>query len=185
MTAALTGAQQLQARWLRVLRAEDEALGFAIGQLYVAEKFPPAAKAAAAAMVSRIRDALREDLSTLAWMTPETRMAAEQKLDLMEMRVGYPDRWRDYSGLEIDRGPYVLNVLRAERIRGQAPARQDRQARRPQRVVHDAANGQCLLRSVDEQPECAGGNSAAALLRCALVRCRSTTARPARPSAMR
>ncbi len=113
MTAALTGAQQLQARWLRVLRAEDEALGFAIGQLYVAEKFPPAAKEAAAAMVSRIRDALREDLATLAWMTPATRSAAQQKLDLMEMRVGYPDRWRDYSGLEIDRGPYVLNVLRA------------------------------------------------------------------------
>ncbi len=113
MTSVLTGAQQLQVRWLRVLRAEDDALGFAIGQLYVAEKFPPPAKAAAAAMVSRIRDALREDLSTLAWMTPETRMAAEQKLDLMEMRVGYPDRWRDYSGLTIDRGPYVLNVLRA------------------------------------------------------------------------
>ena len=113
MTSVLTGAQQLQVRWLRVLRAEDEALGFAIGQLYVAEKFPPAAKEAAAAVVSRIRDALREDLRTLAWMTPATRLAAQQKLDLMEMRVGYPDRWRDYSGLEIDRGPYVLNVLRA------------------------------------------------------------------------
>ncbi len=79
----------------------------------MAEKFPPAAKEAAAAVVSRIRDALREDLRTLAWMTPATRLAAQQKLDLMEMRVGYPDRWRDYSGLEIDRGPYVLNVLRA------------------------------------------------------------------------
>ncbi|MGO9514142.1 MAG: M13 family metallopeptidase [Steroidobacteraceae bacterium] len=113
MTAVLTGAQELQARWLRVLRAEDEALGFAIGQLYVVQKFPPAAKEAAAAMVSNIRDALRTDLKTLAWMTPSSRDAAIQKLELMQLRIGYPDRWRDYAGLEIDRGPYVLNVLRA------------------------------------------------------------------------
>ena len=74
-------------------------MGFAIGELYVAQKFPPAAKQAATAMVMRIRDALRADLDTLAWMTPASRQAAQEKLDLMELRVGYPDRWRDYSGL--------------------------------------------------------------------------------------
>jgi putative endopeptidase len=116
MTAALTGARELQVRWLRVLRAEDEALGFAIGELYVAQKFPPAAKQAATAMVARIRDALHTDLATLAWMTPATREAAQRKLELMELRVGYPDRWRDYSGLRIDRGPYVLNMLRANQF---------------------------------------------------------------------
>jgi putative endopeptidase len=114
MTRVLTGAEQLQERWLRVLRAEDEALGFAIGRLYVERKFPPAAKQAAAAMVLRIRDALRTDLKTLTWMTPATRTAALQKLELMELRIGYPDQWRDYSGLTIDRGPYVLNVMRAK-----------------------------------------------------------------------
>jgi putative endopeptidase len=113
MTAALTGAEELQARWLRVLRAEDEALGFAIGEIYVAQKFPPAAKQAATSMVMRIRDALHADLDTLGWMTAASRQAAQRKLDLMELRVGYPDRWRDYSGLHIDKGPYVLNVLRA------------------------------------------------------------------------
>jgi putative endopeptidase len=113
MTAALTGAQELQARWLRVLRAEDEALGFAIGEIYVTQKFPPAAKQAATSMVMRIRDALHADLDTLGWMTAASRQAAQRKLDLMELRVGYPDRWRDYSGLHIDKGPYVLNVLRA------------------------------------------------------------------------
>jgi putative endopeptidase len=113
MTAALTGAEELQARWLRVLHAEDQAIGFAIGELYVAQRFPPAAKQAAAAIVARVRDALRADLSMLAWMTPATRAAAAAKLDLMELRVGYPDQWRDYSGLVIDRGPYVLNVMRA------------------------------------------------------------------------
>jgi putative endopeptidase len=113
MTSALTGAEELQVRWLRVLRAEDQAIGFAIGQLYVARRFPPAAKQAATAIVARVRDALRADLSTLAWMTPVTRAAATAKLDLMQLRVGYPDQWRDYSGLAIDRGPYVLNVMRA------------------------------------------------------------------------
>ncbi|MGD0493915.1 MAG: M13 family metallopeptidase [Steroidobacteraceae bacterium] len=113
MTSALTGAQELQARWLRVLRAEDQAIGFAIGQIYVAQRFPPAAKQAATAIVERVRDALRTDLATLTWMTPATRAAAAAKLDLMQLRVGYPDQWRDYSGLAIDRGPYVLNVMRA------------------------------------------------------------------------
>jgi putative endopeptidase len=113
MTAELTGAQELQARWLRVLKAEDDALGFAIGQLYVVQKFPPVSKAAAAAIVARIRDALHDDLNTLSWMSPATRSAAQQKLDLMQLRIGYPDQWRDYAGLGVARGPYVLNVMRA------------------------------------------------------------------------
>jgi putative endopeptidase len=113
MRTVLTGAQELQARWLRVLTAEDEALGFAIGEMYVARNFSPAAKQAATSMVERIREALRTDLQTLAWMSPATRAAANEKLGQMELRIGYPDRWRDYSALNIDRGPYVLNVLRA------------------------------------------------------------------------
>jgi putative endopeptidase len=113
MQSLLTGAKELQARWLRVLTAEDDALGFAIGEMYVAKNFSPAAKQAAVDMVERVRDALRADLQTLAWMSPATRMAAIDKLGQMELRIGYPDQWRDYSGLAIDRGPYVLNVLRA------------------------------------------------------------------------
>jgi putative endopeptidase len=114
MRRVLTGAQQLQPRWLRVLDAEDEALGFAIGEMYVARKFPPAAKSAATAMVEHVRDALREDLRTLQWMTPATRAAALEKLEQMELRVGYPDRWRDYSALKVERAaPYAINVLRA------------------------------------------------------------------------
>jgi putative endopeptidase len=113
MTAELTGAEELQARWLRVLRAEDDALGFAIGQLYVVQKFPPAWKQAAAVIVARIRDALHDDLNSLSWMSPATRSAAQQKLDLMQLRIGYPEQWRDYAGLDVDRGPYVLNVMRA------------------------------------------------------------------------
>jgi putative endopeptidase len=77
------------------------------------QKFPPAWKQAAAVVVARIRDALHDDLNTLAWMSPATRTAAQQKLDVMELRIGYPAQWRDYSGLAIDRGPYAQNVMRA------------------------------------------------------------------------
>lgn len=113
MRSVLTGAQEIPARWLRVLMAEDEALGFAIGEMYVARNFSPEAKRAATSMVERIRDALRADLQTLAWMSPATRAAAIEKLGQMDLRIGYPDQWRDYSALKIDRGPYLLNVLRA------------------------------------------------------------------------
>jgi len=116
MRSVLTGARQLQERWLRVLAAEDEALGFAIGERYVAERFSADAKRAATEMVERIRAALRSDLQTLAWMSPATRAAAIRKLDQMQLRIGYPDRWRDYSGLVIDRGPYAANVMRARRF---------------------------------------------------------------------
>jgi putative endopeptidase len=113
MQSAVTGAQKLLPRWQRVVNAENDALGFAVGQLYVQKEFPPASKAAVLDILHNIRAALRDDLGTLAWMTPATRKAALAKLDLMGERIGYPDKWRDYSSLRIDRGPYVLNVMRA------------------------------------------------------------------------
>lgn len=113
MTAALNGAKKILPRWKRVVATENGALGFAIGQLYVEKYFPPESRQAALEILHDIRQALRQDLQTLSWMTPESRQAALKKLDLMEDRIGYPDKWWDYSSLTIDRGPYVLNVRRA------------------------------------------------------------------------
>lgn len=113
MTAALTGTEKILPRWKRVVNTENGALGFAIGKLYVEKYFPPASKQAVLDILHNIRQALQQDLQTLSWMTPETRKAALKKLALMEERVGYPDKWRDYSKLKVDRGPYVLNVSRA------------------------------------------------------------------------
>lgn len=113
LKAAITGCKELLPRWQRVVAAENEALGFAIGKVYVEKHFPPSAKKAVVEIINRIRDALKNDLKTLAWMTPQTRRAALKKLALMKARVGYPSQWWDYSTLRIDRGPYVLNVLRA------------------------------------------------------------------------
>ena len=112
MTKALTGAQALLPRWQRVVGAEDRAMGFAIGKLYVEKKFPPSSKKAVIDILYGIRGALSDDLKTLAWMSPDTRKAAQIKLDLMAERIGYPDKWRDYSKLDVQHDTYVQNVMR-------------------------------------------------------------------------
>ena len=116
MVSIMTGTEKILPRWKRVVSTENGALGFAIGKLYVEKYFPPASKQKAREILHDIREALQQDLQTLSWMTPDTRKAAIQKLALMEERVGYPDKWRDYSSLKIDRGPYVLNVSRANQF---------------------------------------------------------------------
>ncbi|HEV7164278.1 MAG TPA: M13 family metallopeptidase [Gammaproteobacteria bacterium] len=113
MRSALSGAKELLPRWQRVVTTEDDALGFAIGKVFVAKKFPPSSKKAVVAILGGIRGALKTDLKDLAWMSPATRKAAMKKLDQMQERIGYPDKWRDYSALKITRGPYVANVMAA------------------------------------------------------------------------
>ena len=109
----LTGTPKIRERWKRVLAEVDGGAGEALGQLYVAEAFPPEAKKRMVAMVANLRAALRQDITTLPWMDDATRAAALKKLDALGVKVGYPDKWIDYSALVIDRGPYVMNILRA------------------------------------------------------------------------
>jgi putative endopeptidase len=109
----LQGTPENEVRWKRCVSATDQALGFALGKAYVREYFPPEAKARADVMVKNLIAALRADLTTLPWMGEETRKAALAKLDAFDPKIGYPDKWRDYTALTIDRGPYVLNVQRA------------------------------------------------------------------------
>ncbi|MGQ3888157.1 M13 family metallopeptidase [Legionella sp. CNM-1927-20] len=116
MITVLTGAQELLPRWKRVVSTENNLLGFAIGKLYVEKYFSEKSKTDVLAILRNIRQALETDLQTLSWMTPSTRKAALEKLALMEDRVGYPNKWRDYSRLKINRGPYVLNVIRANQF---------------------------------------------------------------------
>ncbi len=116
MVTALSGAEKILPRWKRVVNVESAALGFAIGKMYVDKYFSPESKKNVLEMLKNIRAELKDDISTLNWMTPATRQAALKKLDLMEERVGYPSKWWDYSSLKIDRGPYVLNVMRANQF---------------------------------------------------------------------
>ncbi len=113
MAQVLSGAKSLPPRWKKVVATESGLLGFAIGEVYVREHFSADARQQVMDMIAQIRKILRRDLAELQWMTPKTRQEAIKKLDKIEERVGYPDKWWDYSSLDIDRGPFVLNVLRA------------------------------------------------------------------------
>jgi putative endopeptidase len=109
----LRGTQKIKPRWKRVVAATDGALGQALGKLYVAYDFPPEAKARALEMVNNIKEALRERIQTLDWMDEPTKKEALKKLDAMHVKIGYPSKWLDYSMLQVNRGPFILNALRA------------------------------------------------------------------------
>jgi len=113
----LTGQPKLRERWKRVLAAVDGSAGEALGQLYVAAYFPPEAKARMLQLVANLRASLRERLQTLEWMDEPTRAAALKKIDALNVKVGYPDKWIDYSTLLITRDSFVLNVARADEFR--------------------------------------------------------------------
>jgi len=109
----MRGTTENRARWKRCVSATDRLIGFALGKAYVRDYFPPEAKARVDAMVKNLIAALRADLATLPWLGEASRKAAIAKLDAFRPKIGYPDKWRDYSALTIDRGPYVLDVQRA------------------------------------------------------------------------
>ena len=112
----LRGAQQIKPRWKRVIASEDEAIGEALGKLYVAFNFPPEAKARALELVDNLKEALADRIKTLEWMDEPTKQQALKKLAAMQVKIGYPNKWLDYSLLQIDRGPYVLNEIRASQF---------------------------------------------------------------------
>jgi predicted metalloendopeptidase len=109
----LSGTPKNRPRWQRVVADTDRLLGEALGQLYVAEAFRPEAKEKAMVLVKTIRATLRERLATLEWMSPPTRAQALRKLDAMVVKIGYPDRWRDYSGLNVGHEVYAQNAMAA------------------------------------------------------------------------
>jgi putative endopeptidase len=109
----LNGQPEQRARWKRAVEATNGALGEAVGQLYVARYFPPASKAAVLALVENLRQAYAQRIRNLPWMTAETKAAAAGKLATFRPKIGYPDRWRDYSGLEVRRGDPFGNATRA------------------------------------------------------------------------
>ncbi len=109
----LTGAQENRPRWKRGVAVVESALGEAVGKLYVAKHFPPAAKARMQDLVKNLTEAYRQDIQTLDWMGPETKRKALAKLAKFNPKIGYPDKWRDYSSLEIRRDDLAGNIRRA------------------------------------------------------------------------
>ena len=109
----LTGAKELRARWKRCVAATDHDLGEALGQSYVERTFPPQAKERTLKMVQALEEALRQDITNLPWMTETTKKQALIKLEAIQNKIGYPNKWRDYSTLKVVRGDALGNSLRA------------------------------------------------------------------------
>jgi putative endopeptidase len=109
----LQGARELRPRFKRVVDQASASLGEALGQVYVERAFPPKAKERALRMIEDLRGAVRARLEALAWMSPETKTKALEKLGTFVAKIGYPDEWRDYSKLTVTRDSYVANVRAA------------------------------------------------------------------------
>jgi endothelin-converting enzyme/putative endopeptidase len=112
----LSGAQQLQPRWRRCVNLADRDLGEALGQAYVEKAFPPSSKQRVTEMVHNIETALGEEIKTLDWMSPETKKQAEIKLQAIEDKIGYPNKWRDYSSVKIVPNDLIANVAQATKF---------------------------------------------------------------------
>ena len=115
----LNGTKEIQPRWRRCVVSTDQNLGEALGEVYVKKAFPAEAKARMKELVNNLIVALREDIPTLDWMSEPTRQAAIAKLNAFAVKIGYPDKWRDYSSLKIERTSFVDNLLRASEFERQ------------------------------------------------------------------
>ncbi|MDR0504269.1 MAG: peptidase M13 [Bifidobacteriaceae bacterium] len=109
----ISGAQEVRTRWKRGVSMVESVLGEAVGKLYVAKHFPPEAKAEVSAIVEHLLAAYRQSISNLSWMGEETRQRALAKLALFTPKIGYPNRWRDYSKLQLDPTDLVGNARAA------------------------------------------------------------------------
>lgn len=105
----LTGAQENRERWKRGVSLVQDLLGESVGKLYVAQHFPPEAKARMVDLVANLQQAYRRNIADLEWMGPDTRKAALAKLEKFTPKIGYPDRWRDYSAVTVDPADLVGN----------------------------------------------------------------------------
>jgi predicted metalloendopeptidase len=107
----------MEPRWKRGVSAVNGAMGESVGKLYVAEYFPAERKVRIEALVHNLLAAMKQDIGTLDWMSPETRKQALDKLAKFTVKVGYPNKWRDYSKLDVNKDDLVGNVMRARAVR--------------------------------------------------------------------
>ena len=112
----ITGTPQIRPRWKRALGEAEASIGDMLGKAYVARHYPPAAKARMDQLVANLLAAFASSIDELEWMGPETRRAAHAKLDSFTVKIGYPEKWKDYPGLVIRRDDLVGNVLRAREV---------------------------------------------------------------------
>jgi len=109
----LRGQKQIRPRWKRGIRLVNVSLGEAVGKRYVGQYFPPEARQRVDTMINNLRTAFNQSIDSLEWMTQDTKAAAQEKLALFTAKIGYPDKWKDYSTLKIDPTDLAGNVRRA------------------------------------------------------------------------
>jgi putative endopeptidase len=112
----LNGQKEMEPRWKRVLAATNDGMGMALGQLYVADNFSPVAKQRAEELVANLRAAYKTRIENLAWMSDATKQKALEKWATFVPKIGYPDKWRDWSGLTLVPDNYYANVQAAEKF---------------------------------------------------------------------
>ena len=161
----MTGAKEMRPRWKRCADFTDSQLGEALGQKYVELTFGPEGKARTLEMVHALEKALGEDIQGLSWMSPATKQQAMVKLHAITDKIGYPNKWRDYSSVVIKRNDALGNDDRAAAFEVHRQMNKIGKARGPAGVGDDAAHGQRVLRPADQQHQFPGRDSAAAVLR--------------------
>src|SRR5690606_12147576 len=109
----LSGQPQQRERWKRAVAAVNRALGAEVGKLYVAQHFPPESEAKMTELVDNLRRAYAQRIRNVPWMSEETKALALEKLAAFRPKIGYPDQWRDYSGLEVRAGDAFGNLVRS------------------------------------------------------------------------
>jgi putative endopeptidase len=112
----LSGTEQNRPRWKRAVSATESVLGEVVGRLYVERHFRPEAKTRMDEMIENLREAFRESIDGLEWMGAETKLEAQAKLNKFTPKIGYPDRWRDYSALQVSRDDLFGNLVAARRF---------------------------------------------------------------------
>jgi Predicted metalloendopeptidase len=112
----MNGVKEMKPRWKRAVSVVDGSLGEAVGQMYTEKYFPAAAKERMVTLVKNLQVSLGQRIQNLAWMSNETKAKAQEKLSAFHVKIGYPDKWRDYSALQIKNDSYWANVERANRF---------------------------------------------------------------------
>ncbi|MEO5675333.1 MAG: M13 family metallopeptidase [Chitinophagales bacterium] len=109
----LQGVEEMDPRWKRISDLANYTMGEALGQEYVKRTFTPEAKKKMTELVANLKIAFSQRIDQLDWMSAETKLKAKEKLAAIVVKVGYPDKWKDYSSLQLDRGPFVVNVFKS------------------------------------------------------------------------
>ncbi len=170
-SAYLEGAKEMKPRWKQCAESADAQLGEAVGKIYVEKYFPPQAKARVQDMVKNLRLAMGETIEGLQWMSAATKKRALEKLSTFNPKIGYPDKWLDYSAVPISRESYWNNVVAGRQFNVRDNWSTDRQAAGSRSLGHHHADFRRVLQSAAERDRLPRRHSAAARLRPGRERC--------------